>query len=68
MPPSPSTLRRSASTRRRRHARSLEEILVEDTPIIVPYFYNYISGYSNNFTGVRVSALGQMFLDQASTV
>jgi hypothetical protein len=32
----------------------------------VPYFYNYISGYSNNFTGVRVSALGQMFLDQAA--
>ena len=41
----------------RGHARSL-----------VPYFYNYISGYSNKFTGVRVSALGQMFLDQAATV
>ena len=46
----------------------LEEILLEDTPVIVPYFYNYISGYSNSFTGVRVSALGQMFLDQASAV
>ena len=23
-------------------------------PVIVPYFYDYISGYSKNFTGVRV--------------
>ena len=46
--------------------KTIEEILVEDTPIVVPYFYNYISGCSNKFTGVRVSALGQMFLDQAS--
>jgi peptide/nickel transport system substrate-binding protein len=44
----------------------LQEILLEDTPVVVPYFYNYISGYSNNYTGVRVSALGQMFLDQAA--
>ena len=46
----------------------IQTLLLEDSPILVPYFYNYISGYSNKFTGVRVSALGQMFLDQAATV
>jgi peptide/nickel transport system substrate-binding protein len=47
-------------------ATKLEEILVEDTPIIVPYFYNYISGHSDAFKDIRVSALGQIFLDKAS--
>jgi peptide/nickel transport system substrate-binding protein len=44
----------------------IQEILLEDSPILVPYFYNYIAGHSNKFTGVRVSALGQMFLDEAA--
>ena len=48
--------------------KTIQEILLADTPVIVPYFYDYISGFSNKFTGVRVSALGQMFLDQAATV
>ena len=46
----------------------IQTILVEDTPIGLPYFYNYLSGHSKKFQGVRVSALGQMFLDQASQV
>ena len=33
-----------------------------------PYFYDYLSGFNKNFTGVKVSALGQMFLDQAGKV
>jgi peptide/nickel transport system substrate-binding protein len=48
--------------------KTLEELLNDEVPVIVPYFYNYISGFSNKFTGVRVSALGQLFLDQAAAV
>jgi peptide/nickel transport system substrate-binding protein len=48
--------------------KKLETILNEDTPIGLPYFYNYLSGYSKSFQGMRVSALGQMFLDKASQV
>ena len=48
--------------------KKIEEILVEDMPIGVPYFYNYIAGCSKKFQGVRVEALGQMFLDKASQV
>lgn len=47
-------------------ATKLQTILNDETPVIVPYFYNYISGFSKKFTGVRVSALGQLFLDQAA--
>jgi peptide/nickel transport system substrate-binding protein len=48
--------------------KKLEEIMVEDTPIVVPYFYNYISGWWKNFDGIRVSALGQIFLEKATMV
>jgi peptide/nickel transport system substrate-binding protein len=47
---------------------TIEEILNDEVPVILPYFYNYISGFSKSFTGVRVSALGQLFLDQAAAV
>ncbi|MBA3235152.1 MAG: ABC transporter substrate-binding protein [Chloroflexi bacterium] len=46
----------------------IETILVEDTPIGVPYFYNYLTGYSNNFTGVYSSGLGQVFFSSAAQV
>lgn len=46
----------------------IETILLEDSPVLVPYHYNYISGWSKKFDGIRVSALGQMFLGQASQV
>ena len=44
----------------------IETILVEDTPIGLPYFYNYLAGNSKKFTGVYSSALGQMFFSAAA--
>jgi len=44
----------------------IETILNEDVPVGLPYFYNYLSGFSKSFQGVRVSALGQMYVDKAS--
>lgn len=46
----------------------IQTILLEDTPIIVPYFYNYLSGSSKKYTGVYSSALGQMFFSAASKI
>jgi peptide/nickel transport system substrate-binding protein len=46
-------------------ATKIQTILNDEVPVIVPYFYNYISGHSKKFTGVRLSALGQLFLDKA---
>jgi len=48
--------------------KKIETILNEDVPVGLPYFYNYLSGHSKKFQNIRVSALGQMFLDQASQV
>ena len=44
----------------------IETILNEDTPIGLPYFYNYLAGNSKKFTGVYSSALGQMIFSAAS--
>jgi peptide/nickel transport system substrate-binding protein len=44
----------------------LETTLVEDTPIAVPYFYNYLTGFSKKFTGVYSSGLGQVFFSSAA--
>ncbi|CAN5571692.1 ABC transporter substrate-binding protein [soil metagenome] len=48
--------------------KKIQTILLEDTPIGVPYFYNYLSGSSKKFKGVYSSALGQMFFSAASQV
>ena len=45
----------------------IEQISNDDTPIVIPYFYNYLSGNAKKFTGVYTCALGQMFLSAAST-
>jgi len=47
-------------------AGRLETILNEDVPVGLPYFFNYLAGHSNSLTGVRVSALGQMFVEKAA--
>lgn len=48
--------------------KKIETILVEDTAISVPYFYNYLTGYSKKFMGVYSSGLGQAFFSTASRV
>lgn len=45
----------------------IETILVEDTPIGLPYFYNYLAGNSKKFNGpLYASGLGQMVFSAAS--
>jgi peptide/nickel transport system substrate-binding protein len=44
----------------------LETILNDDVPVGLPFFYNYLAGHSKKVSGVRVSALGQMFVEKAS--
>ncbi len=46
----------------------IETILNDEVPIGLPYFYNYLAGNVNTFTGVYSSALGQMFFSSASKV
>lgn len=45
--------------------KKLETIANEEVPYAIPYFYPSLAAVSKKFTGVRVSALGQMFVDTA---
>jgi peptide/nickel transport system substrate-binding protein len=49
-------------------AGNLQVLLNDEVPIGLPFFYNYLSGHSNRFQGIRVSALGQMYTEKASQV
>ncbi len=47
-------------------AKQIEEMLLEDTPIIFGYFYNYLTATKKNVTGVVTSAMGSIFFDKAA--
>ena len=49
-------------------AKRLQEIQLEDSPILVPFFYNYLLAHSKKFQGVETTALGQLFVEKASQV
>jgi peptide/nickel transport system substrate-binding protein len=44
----------------------MQKILWEDVPVVIPYFYNYLSGHDNSVSGVQATALGHTVLSAAS--
>jgi peptide/nickel transport system substrate-binding protein len=50
----------------RRIAKKIEDLLLDQTPIIYPYFYNYLTATQKNVTGVYPTAISQLFLWNAS--
>jgi peptide/nickel transport system substrate-binding protein len=49
-------------------AGKLEQILLEDTPVAVPYFYNFLSAHNKKYAGLSVTGLGQLNLSKAGLV
>jgi peptide/nickel transport system substrate-binding protein len=47
-------------------AGKIETLLLDETPIIFGYFYNYLAATAPNVTGVKVNAISQVFLADAS--
>ena len=47
-------------------AGRIERLLLAETPIVYPYFYNYLAATANNVSGVRLTPTGQLFLQSAS--
>jgi peptide/nickel transport system substrate-binding protein len=47
-------------------AGQIEQMLLDDTPIIFAYFYDYLSATSSKVNGARASAMGQVWVDQAT--
>ena len=46
--------------------KQIETILNEDTPLALPFFYNYLAGSSKTFSGFYASGLGQAFFSSTS--
>jgi hypothetical protein len=47
-------------------AGQIQRLLLDETPIIYPYFYDYLSATQKNVTGVYPTAIGQLFLWNAA--
>jgi peptide/nickel transport system substrate-binding protein len=46
-------------------AGKIQELLLDETPTIIPYFYSYLGANKNNLAGGRVTAMSHVFVDQA---
>jgi len=49
-------------------AGRIQRLLLDETPVITAYFYDWLSITSKRIGGVRPTAAGQLFLDKASFV
>jgi peptide/nickel transport system substrate-binding protein len=50
----------------RRIAGQIERLLLDETPIIYPYFYDYLTATQKTVTGVYPTAIGELFLWNAA--
>jgi peptide/nickel transport system substrate-binding protein len=46
-------------------AGKIQRLLLEETPIVFGYFYDYLAVTAKTVTGVEVSAMAQIYLDKA---
>ena len=47
-------------------AGSIQTLLLDETPVIIPYFYDYLCATGPTVTGIAVSGLSQIFLQDAA--
>jgi peptide/nickel transport system substrate-binding protein len=47
-------------------AGKMERLLLEQTPLVIPYFYSYLTATGPSVTGVEPTAIGHLFLFNAS--
>jgi peptide/nickel transport system substrate-binding protein len=50
----------------RKYEKQMQEILLHDTPVIVPYFYNFLSAGAKKVKGYKADAQGTVFLSHTS--
>jgi peptide/nickel transport system substrate-binding protein len=53
-------------TDQRTYAKQGETILLQDTPVIFPYFYNYLAAGSKSVKGYNADPLGTVYLSKTS--
>lgn len=47
-------------------AGKIQNLLLEETPVVFAYFFDYLSATTKNVTGINPTAMSQLFLDRAS--
>ncbi|RWE75223.1 ABC transporter substrate-binding protein [Mesorhizobium sp.] len=47
-------------------AGKIQKLLLEETPVVFGYFYDYLTATAKGVTGVQPTAMSQLFLDKAS--
>jgi peptide/nickel transport system substrate-binding protein len=52
----------------REKAGAIQRLLLDETPLIAAYFYDWLSVTSNEITGVRPTAMAQLYLADARLV
>jgi peptide/nickel transport system substrate-binding protein len=50
----------------RKIAGEIETLLLDETPLIIPYFYDALVATGAHVSGVRFSAISQLYLDRAT--
>ncbi len=50
----------------RKYSKQIETLLLHDSPVIFPYFYNYLAAGSTKVKGYKADALGQVYLSHTS--
>jgi len=55
-----------ATSDQQKYAFQIETDLLRDTPIIFPYFYNYLAAGSKKVQGYKADALGSVYLSKTS--
>jgi peptide/nickel transport system substrate-binding protein len=43
----------------------IQTLLLDETPVIIPYFYDFLAAQRKNVTGGRVTAMSHVFVDRA---
>lgn len=47
-------------------AGKIQNLLLDETPLLFTYFYDFLTATKKGMTGVRPTAMGHLFLDQAT--
>lgn len=50
---------------RKAAVKKIQEIAHRDIPYVIPYFYNSLTAYKKNVTGIRATGLGHYYLGKA---
>jgi peptide/nickel transport system substrate-binding protein len=48
--------------------KKIQEIANKDIPYVIPYFYNSLTAYKNNVSGIRATGLGHFYLGTAGFI